>query len=117
MFEGKIESNSVYCKYAKYLKVGEKSGGIKNFPTKERDVFRIYQNKPIPTVVRRSIGQLIHYSEKRPLSVLELGICSSFPKNYKWRKSIINIISNAVPPKMMYHIAKTIKDKILNGVK
>ncbi len=114
--EGIIKSNSIYCKWAKHLKVGEKSGSKANFPTKERDIFRIWPNKPIPTITKKSQNQLIHYYEDRPLSYLELQICCSFPESFKIPSKQNERLGNAVMPKFMQAIAETIKNDILNNV-
>ncbi len=116
-YEGKIKSNSIYCKWAKYLKTGEKSGNINNFPTKERDVFRLYPNKPVPTVTKKSQNQFIHYIEDRPLSYLELKICCSFPEDFKINGKQNERIGNAVMPKFMQAIAENIKVNILDEIK
>jgi site-specific DNA-cytosine methylase len=45
----------------------------------------------------------------------ELKVCSSFPLDYKLndRKNAHQRLGNAVMPKMMYYIAKHIKENIL----
>ena len=60
---------------------------------------------------------LIHPVEHRKITINELKRLQSFPDNFilngnykdQWAR-----IGNSVPPKMMYHIAKTIKEKILD---
>lgn len=74
-------------------------------------------NKPIGTIGKEEISLcgIVHPNRKRYLNIDELKVCSSFPIDYIFidRKSGHNRIGNAVMPKMMYHIAKTIKEKIL----
>lgn len=82
--------------------------------------FRIYENKPCPTLTKLKagigFGMLIHPKENRVLSVEEMKRCSSFPDDFLFTEKWIDAkqrIGNAVMPKMMYHIAKHIKENIL----
>lgn len=57
-----------------------------------------------------------HYKEAREMASNEQTVLQSFPINYKFVGSFYdktNRIGNSVPPKMMYHIAKHVKEKIL----
>jgi len=81
---------------------------------------RIYNNKVCPTITKIiggiGFGTHIHPFENRVLSISELKRVCSFPDDYaligeyKEQKARLG---NAVMPKMMYHIAKNIKDNIL----
>ena len=115
-FEGRIESKSIYAQHAKYLKIGQKSSNVP-FPTRERDVVRIYPNKPIPAITKKSQHQLIHYSENRALSYPELSLCASFPVCWQWVSAINERIGNSVPPRFMYAIASHVYEQILVNIK
>jgi len=82
---------------------------------------KVHPYKPAPTLSRMQTGRgfatICHYEEPRALTISELKRLSSFPddyiitgNNYQEKAAIIG---NAVMPKQMYHIAKTIKEKIL----
>lgn len=87
---------------------------------------RHYWNKPSATLrtpggsitipgTLRNIG--CHPIETRTYSIREYARLASFPDNYKFLNHLcydFKIIGNSVPPKMMYHIAKHIKENILN---
>ena len=83
---------------------------------------RINKNKPCRTISKTvnhsaSSDGLLHFSENRKLTISEIKRLSSFPDEYKlignfqeqWAR-----IGNAVMPKMMYHIAKNLKENILD---
>lgn len=82
---------------------------------------RINRNKPCWTISKTvnhsaSSDGLLHYSENRKLTISEIKRLSSFPDKYKLFGTFIQQwarIGNAVMPKMMYHIAKNIKENIL----
>lgn len=81
---------------------------------------RIYPNRVCPTITKIigsiGFGSLIHPSENRVLSVSELKRVCSFPDDYKLIGKYSDAkarLGNAVMPKMMYHIAKNIKENIL----
>ena len=84
------------------------------------NVKKINPNIPLNTITKlfsNGMSGLLHWSEKRFLTINELKRCSSFPDNYKFIgkfKEQWARIGNAVMPKMMYHIAKHIKENILN---
>lgn len=89
-------------------------------PGKHFQTERIYLNKVCPTITKViggiGFGSLIHPFENRVLSINELKRVSTFPDNFKFIGKYQEQkarIGNAVMPKMMYHIAKTIKEKIL----
>lgn len=83
------------------------------------DLRRLKNNIPSYTI-KKELGSYglgaIHPIEDRILNISELKRLASFPDDYKfigkfqeqWAR-----IGNAVMPKMMYHIAKHIKEKIL----
>lgn len=112
--EGKVNRNSIYNTYAPFLKCGQKSCDIPNFPTKERDVYRIYPNKPCPTITKKSQNQLIHYKEDRPLGYEELSLLCSFPSDFKWKSQINQRLGNCVPPNLMKAVATHIYKNILS---
>ena len=63
----------------------------------------------------RNIG--CHPLKTRALSIREYARLQSFPDDFKLINDLCygyKVIGNSVPPKMMYHIAKTIKESILN---
>ena len=83
-------------------------------------MIRLAENKPSPTISKTCTGTwfsgLIHPSEHRLISINELKILCSFPEEYqlngKYQEQWARM-GNAVMPKMMYHIAKHIKENIL----
>lgn len=104
-------------KYVHLLKEGQclSDVGGKGFQT-----VRIYENKPCPALTKLKagigFGMLIHPLEDRVLTVAEMKRCSTFPDNYNFLGKWIEAkerIGNAVMPKMMFHIAKHIKENIL----
>jgi DNA (cytosine-5)-methyltransferase 1 len=59
-----------------------------------------------------------HYKEPRPLSVLEMQILQSFPRNFRWKGAYSNQckqIGNSVPPKFMEAIANQIRETVEYG--
>ena len=100
------------------LKQGEKVS--KYIPNKHHQTIRIRENKPCPTLTKVmggiGFGSLIHPIENRVLSIDEMKRCSTFPDDFKFMGKYQEQkarIGNAVMPKFMYHIAMTIKEKIL----
>ena len=86
---------------------------------------RNYFNKPSVTITKTvhhstSSDGTLHPIENRKHTITEIKKLSSFPDNFKligkftdqWGR-----IGNAVMPKFMYHIAKNIKENILDKVK
>ena len=82
-------------------------------------LIRLRWDRPSPTItktIRASQAGLLHPTENRYLTISELKRIASFPDNFvfvgrfeeKWAR-----IGNAVMPKQMFAIAKTIKEKIL----
>jgi DNA (cytosine-5)-methyltransferase 1 len=73
---------------------------------------RLDRYKTSPTVAK--VQRHWHYAEPRWLTDDETKIICSFPKDFKFNKrSSINLLGNAVMPKFMEAIAKTIKEGIL----
>jgi DNA (cytosine-5)-methyltransferase 1 len=106
---------SRYCTGAEWdnLKEGEQS-------QKYFSLVRVERNKPCPTICAShgsaSIASVTHPTEKRKFSIAELKRICGFPDDYvltgtyaqQWER-----LGRAVPPVMMYHIAKTIQLEIL----
>lgn len=93
--------------------LGVKTNG-RHFNTK-----KLNPNKPsntIPKLINTNMSLIMHYSEPRSLTIEEAKRLCSFPDDFvlvgrfqeQWAR-----LGNAVMPKFMYHIAKTIKEKIL----
>jgi len=79
---------------------------------------KINPYKPCATIIKTR--GLLHYKEPRYLTIKEVKILSTFPNDFKLIGNTSNKwarIGNAVMPKFMYHIAKTIKTEILNHAK
>ena len=111
-----------FLKWVSYMKAGKSVADVikqnKCFQTK-----RIYGNKVCPTITKMGgssgFGSLIHPTEDRVLSEKELLMICSFPENYKLNGTYEEKkarLGNAVMPKMMFHIAKNIKENILNKI-
>lgn len=78
------------------------------------------QDNPSPTITQRggdnTAASVTHPTEKRKFSIAELKRICAFPDNFiltgtyaqQWER-----LGRAVPPVMMYHLASTIRDKIL----
>jgi DNA (cytosine-5)-methyltransferase 1 len=78
-------------------------------------------NKPLGTIPKSEISLtgIVHPNRERYLNIDELKVCASFPKDYKFtdRKNGCERIGNAVMPKMMYYIAKHIKETVFDLIK
>jgi DNA (cytosine-5)-methyltransferase 1 len=103
------------------MKEGQQGTDIKGITTGFQMV-KPYYNKPCPTITKVCTGTwfsgLIHPLFPRLFTINELKRLASFPDNYKFSGTFQeqwSRIGNAVMPKMMYHIAKHIKENILNG--
>lgn len=110
--------------YFDKIKVGSDLASYYESVGKKRKSFSIKKlnpDKPSNTVTKLfsdGMTGLLHWEEKRFMTISELKRLSSFPDDYKfigkfeqqWAR-----IGNAVMPKMMYHIAKNIKENILNA--
>lgn len=83
---------------------------------------RMTMNKPCNTITKTiRLGQsgLVHPTENRFFGINELKRLASFPDDYKFTGKFIQQwarIGNAVMPKMMYHIAKNIRENILDSL-
>ena len=81
--------------------------------------YRMINNKPAPTIIKLETNtstKHIHPFENRKCTIEEIKRLSSFPDEYKFTGKFEQQwarIGNAVMPKQMYHIAKTIKENIL----
>lgn len=80
---------------------------------------RIHPNKPSKTLMKTTTvtSGLIHYSENRHLTIEECKRITSFPDSFQLLGSFRTQtarLGNAVMPKFMYHIAKTIKEQVLD---
>lgn len=103
------------------FKMKQGQNGSNYIKGKHSQTLRIYEDRVCPTVtvMKAGIGfdGLIHPYEDRVLSINELKKVCSFPDdfqllgNYQEQKASLG---NAVMPKQMYHIAKHIKENILN---
>jgi len=100
-----------------YSKIKQGQNGLngKYFSTK-----RLHPNKPSPTLCKSTswagFAQTIHPTEDRDISIEEAKRLCSFPDDYKMVGNYSeqwNRLGNAVMPKMMYHIAKHVKENIL----
>lgn len=103
------------------LKQGQQGTDIKGITTGFQMV-KLNENKPSQTIPKTCTGTwfsgIIHPNYDRLLSINELKRLASFPDGFQfigkfqeqWAR-----IGNAVMPKFMYHIAKHIKENILNG--
>lgn len=78
------------------------------------NLIRINNKSVSPTITK--IRTIIHWSEKRYLTISEIKRLSSFPDNFILIGSVYNKwarIGNAVMPLQMKAIAKTLKKEIL----
>jgi DNA (cytosine-5)-methyltransferase 1 len=86
-------------------------------------LMRPYPDKPCPTVTQlagSSAAGVVHPYLKRKFTILELKRICAFPDDFiltgtyaqQWER-----LGRAVPPVMMYHIAKTIQTEILERLK
>ena len=84
-------------------------------------LIRINSQKPCPTIIKSAGTGLLHYKYNLSfLSTNELQLLASFPIDYIFmgtRGDKIHRIGNAVMPKMMYHIAKHIKETVFDLIK
>ncbi len=64
------------------------------------------------------VSGIIDPDKQRYLTLREFKRLSSFPDDFIFasRKDGIEKMGNCVPPKFMYHIAKTIKENILGEI-
>lgn len=77
-------------------------------------------DRPCPTVTQTgsmtSAASVVHPTEKRKFSIAELKRICGFPDDFQLTGSYAQQwerLGRAVPPVMMYHIAKTVRDEIL----
>ena len=102
------------------LEPGEKS-------EKYFNLVRAHPEKPSPAVTQKAgtawspaaAAGVTHPTEKRKFSIAELKRISAFPDDFKLTGSYSQQwerLGRAVPPVMMYHIAKTIRDEMLERI-
>ncbi len=84
-------------------------------------MIKLDSNKPSPTITKTCTGTwfsgLFHPSNNRYLSINEVKLLCSFPENFQLKGNFQQQwarLGNAVMPKFMEAIARTIKDKVLN---
>jgi DNA (cytosine-5)-methyltransferase 1 len=110
--------NDKYGKLWDKIKVGGNAGDV--LGVGQNSCVKINPDKPSCTLPKLQTGRgyatIAHWQEQRPLAINEAKILCSFPESYilhgeyseQWAR-----LGNAVMPKMMYHIAKNIKENIL----
>jgi DNA (cytosine-5)-methyltransferase 1 len=110
--------NDKSSKYYDAIKIGGNAADICG--KGQNNCVKINPNKPSCTLPKTQTGRgfatIVHWKEKRALCINEAKRLCSFPDDYilvgtyqqQWAR-----LGNAVMPKMMYHIAKTIKENIL----
>lgn len=85
------------------------------------NIKKVNPNKPCNTLTKlfsEAMSGLLHWQEKRYFTINELKILCSYPEDFKtmgnfreqWAR-----LGNSVMPKQMYHIAKTLKENILDN--
>jgi DNA (cytosine-5)-methyltransferase 1 len=81
---------------------------------------RLEWGKPSPTVVKSEFGHagLIHPGEDRYLTLAELKRLSTFPDDFIFtsRRLGIERIGNAVMPRFMFHVARAVREGILDRI-
>jgi len=110
-----------FLKWVPKMKEGQSIADIMK-KNKHFQTVRIFNNRVCPTITKViggvGFGSLIHPFENRVLSVKELLKVCSFPETYGLKGNYSEQkarLGNAVMPKMMYHIAKHIKENILDN--
>lgn len=110
-------------KYYSQIKIGSDLAEIFEKLFNKRTYFnvkKINPDKPCNTLTKlfsEAIAGLLHWKEKRYLTINEIKILCSFNEEFKmignfkeqWAR-----LGNSVMPKQMYHIAKTLKEEILD---
>jgi len=85
-------------------------------PGKHFNYHRLALNSPARTVCRSNCSLVFHPVEDRLLSTREFARISSFPDDYQFAGGWairVGQIGNSVPPRFMWHIAKAIREGIL----
>ena len=106
----KIKRGKSLCDYFKTINKKQSYFNVK----------KIHPNKPINTITKtfsNSISGLLHWKEKRFLTINELKACSTYPESFKFIgkfKQQWARIGNSVMPKQLYHIAKILREEILD---
>jgi len=89
------------------------------------DLFgRLWWNRPSVTIrtefYKPEKGRYLHPSADRPITHLEASLLQSFPENYDYRGSKIQVgvqIGNAVPPRLATALAVHIRELISAGIR
>lgn len=109
-------------KYFFYIKIGKSLADVMQKKVKKNAYFNLIKvnpNKPVNTITKlfaEGMSGLVHWKEKRFLTINELKRLSTFPDDFKFIGKFENQwarIGNAVMPKFMQAIAKHIKEYIL----
>lgn len=107
-----IEGTAIGLEYAN-LRPGEASDKYFNLVRPDPD-------RPLPTVTQagggRGVASVVHPNEPRKFTIVELRRLCGFPDDFaltgkyaqQWER-----LGRAVPPPMMYHVAKTLADRVL----
>ena len=81
-----------------------------------QDTQKLHPDRPSNTLSKsEGYGGTYHPTEPRPISTLERKRIGSFPDDFKFTswKTAVQRIGNSVPPNLMFHIAKHIRENIL----
>lgn len=120
----KVENKTFMPKLAKtateiYENIKQGQNGSEYRKNYYFNTVKLHLNKPCCTINKNTTGTgtILHPTEKRTITIEECKRLCSFPDEYiligsnkeQWAR-----LGNAVMPKMMYHIAKNIKDNILD---
>ncbi len=112
--------NDKYAQLWNKLKSGQNASYI--LGKGQNNCVKINPNKPCPTLPKTQTGRgfatICHWNKPRALSINEAKRLCSYPDDFKlignyseqWAR-----LGNSVMPKQMYHIAKTLKENILDN--
>ena len=117
-----IEKEADISRYA----IGNEWDKLKQGEQSEKyfSLIRTDETKPSPTIQashgNSSLARVTHPTEKRKFTIAELKRICGFPDDFiltgsyaqQWER-----LGNSVPPVMMFHVAKTIRDEILVNIK
>ena len=117
-----IEKEADISRYA----IGNEWDKLKQAEQSEKyfSLIRTDETKPSPTIQashgNSSLARVTHPTEKRKFTIAELKRICGFPDDFiltgsyaqQWER-----LGNSVPPVMMFHVAKTIRDEILVNIK
>jgi len=118
------QPNGKYLEIAKAIKQGTSNGGGKysiklNGSINGFGMSRLAWDKPSPTITKLSLlsSCLLHPEMDARITIKQAKRICSFPDEYKLNGNFNELwarLGNAVMPKMMYHIAKNIRENILS---